>query len=364
MINARAIDKDHKINLIPNHKRLIDFSHSGGCGCKVEPSQLKSLLKKIPKHHNYPNLLVGIETSDDAAVYKLNDKQALIFTNDFQTPIIDDPYTYGRQAAANALSDVYAMGGSPIMATAIAGFPVNEIDHEKLSEIMRGGVDTCTEANIPLAGGHTIDNPQPIFGLSVVGETRPDKIKTNSGAQIGDQIIITRPLGTGVLASALRIKMLNMLGYTQLVSAITCLNTAGIWLGNLDKVHALTDITGFGLAGHLYEMAKGADVHLRIFKNKIPILSEALPLAAEGVFPSGAYRNMLAYTEYLSFRGVDNNQQLIYTDPQTNGGLLITCSPEAGQEVISRLHKEGCSEAVVIGEVEVLDKKSSYVNFE
>ena len=158
-------------------KRLIDFSHGGGCGCKVEPSKLKQLLERVPQTDQHPNLVVGIETSDDAAIYQINDHQVLIFTNDFQTPIVDDPFIYGCQAPANALSDVYAMGGAPIMATAIAGFPVNEIEHTKLSEIMRGGVEICQRVKVPLAGGHTIENPQPIFGLSVVGETHPSHVK-------------------------------------------------------------------------------------------------------------------------------------------------------------------------------------------
>lgn len=357
----------NSITSIPegSEKRLINFSHSGGCGCKVAPAQLKKLLESVPKSSSHPNLLVGVETSDDAAIYKINDNQALIFTNDFQTPIVDDPYIYGCQAAANAISDVYAMGGTPIMATAIAGFPVNEIEHEKLSEIMRGGVEMCEQANIPLAGGHTIDNPQPIFGLSVVGEAHPNKIKTNSGAKVGDRIIMSRPLGTGVLASALRIDMLSQLGYAQLVHAITQLNSSGIWLGDLEQVSALTDITGFGIAGHLFEMAEGAGVSLRINTNAIPIYSEAVGLAQEGVFPGGAYRNMEAFSHQIVFaKDFDSDRQLVYTDPQTNGGLLITVAPDVEAEVLARLQQDGCNKAVVIGEVESLESDSEYVIFE
>ena len=188
-------------------RRLTSFAHGGGCGCKVEPAELKRILKHIPTLEPHPNLIVGVENSDDAAIYQLSGDQALVFTNDFQTPIIDDPYVFGCAAAANALSDVYAMGGTPIMATAIAGFPIHEVKTEELQNIMRGGIDICTSAGVPLAGGHTIENPQPIFGLAVVGTVHPKKIKTNSGSLPGDKIIITKPLGIGILASALRIDL-------------------------------------------------------------------------------------------------------------------------------------------------------------
>jgi selenide,water dikinase len=332
-------------------KALTSFAHGGGCGCKVEPAQLKRLLEGVPRRSAHPDLLVGVEHSDDAAVLKLNDQQAIVFTNDFQTPLVDDPYIFGLAAAANALSDVYAMGGVPLMATAIAGFPVNDVHHERLADIMRGGVDACKAVGIPLAGGHTIDNPQPIFGLAVVGEVHPKKIKTNAGARVGDRIILTKALGIGVLASALRARILTADGYAALVEAITRINTPGAWLGKLEDVHALTDITGFGIAGHLVEMAEGASVTMRVNSRLIPMLPGAVEFAREGAVPGGAYRNMEAYRHQLAFHGWDLDLQLLFTDPQTNGGLLLTASPAAVDPILDRLHAEGWGDALVIGEV-------------
>ena len=333
-------------------RRLTSFAHGGGCGCKVEPAELKRILKHVPTLAPHPNLLVGVENSDDAAVYQLSSDQALIFTNDFQTPLVDDPYVYGCAAAANALSDVYAMGGTPIMATAIAGFPVNEVKTEELQEIMRGGIDICTSAGIPLAGGHTIENPQPIFGLAVVGTVHPKKIKTNSASRPGDKIIITKPLGIGVLASAYRIGQLTDPEYQLFVETLTDINTAGAWLGDISEVHGLTDITGFGLAGHLVEMAEGARVRIMVEADRVPMYAAAEVLAREGVFPGGAYRNMDAYNTRLHFgEDWDIDRQLVFTDPQTNGGLLLSVTPQAAEDVLERLHAFGCEQSAIIGEV-------------
>ena len=332
--------------------RLTGFAHGGGCGCKVEPAELKRILEQVPTLSPHPALLVGVENSDDAAVYQINGDQALVFTNDFQTPLVDDPYVFGCASAANALSDVYAMGGTPLMATAIAGFPVHDVKVESLQEIMRGGVETCMRAGVPLAGGHTIENPQPIFGLAVVGMVHPKKIKTNAGSRPGDRIIITKPLGIGVLASAFRINHLPQEHYRLFVDAITEINTAGAWLGELPEVHGLTDITGFGLGGHLVEMAEGARVRMHIDSDSVPLYEGAQALAHEGIFPGGAYRNMDAYDGKLSF-GDDWNidRQLIFTDPQTNGGLLVTVAPEAADDLLQRLVEHGCRDAAIIGEV-------------
>jgi selenide,water dikinase len=342
-------------SLLPTHtdgvKRLTSFAHGGGCGCKVEPAQLKKLLEGVPRRSAHPDLLVGVEHSDDAAVLRLNDQQAIVFTNDFQTPLVDDPYIFGLAAAANALSDVYAMGGVPLMATAIAGFPINDVHHERLADIMRGGVDACKAVGIPLAGGHTIDNPQPIFGLAVVGEVHPNKIKTNAAARVGDRIILTKAIGIGVLASALRAEVLTGEGYCVLVEAITQINTPGAWLGKLEDVHALTDITGFGLAGHLVEMAEGAAVTMRVNSAVIPTLLGVIDFTREGVIPGGAYRNMEAYRHQLAFNSWDIDLQLLLTDPETNGGLLVTVSAEAVEPILERLYAEGFSDSCVIGEV-------------
>lgn len=342
-------------SLLPNRtegvKRLTSFAHGGGCGCKVEPAQLKKLLEGVPRRSAHPDLLVGVEHSDDAAVLRLNDQQAIVFTNDFQTPLVDDPYIFGLAAAANALSDVYAMGGVPLMATAIAGFPINDVHHERLADIMRGGVDACKAVGIPLAGGHTIDNPQPIFGLAVVGEVHPNKIKTNAAARVGDRIILTKGIGIGVLASALRAEVLSDEGYSVLVEAITQINTPGAWLGKLEDVHALTDITGFGLAGHLVEMAEGASVTMRVNSAVIPTLLGVIDFTREGVIPGGAYRNMEAYRHQLAFNNWDIDTQLLLTDPETNGGLLVTVSAKAVEPILQRLLAEGFADSCVIGEV-------------
>jgi selenide,water dikinase len=333
-------------------KRLTSFAHGGGCGCKVEPTELKRILMNVPKLGPHPNLLVGLENGDDAAVFQINGDQALVFTNDFQTPLVDDPYIYGCAAASNALSDVYAMGGTPIMATAIAGFPIHDVKTEALQEIMRGAIDICARAGVPLAGGHTIENPQPIFGLAVAGTIHPKRIKTNSGSRPGDKVIITKPLGIGILASAFRIDQLHHDDYQTFVEAITEINTAGTWLGDIPEVHGLTDVTGFGLAGHLMEMAEGARTRIVIDSDRVPLYPAAEALAREGVFPGGAYRNMAAYNTSLSFaEDWDIDRQLIFTDPQTNGGLLLTVAPHAADDILQQLHEHGCVESAIIGEV-------------
>lgn len=333
--------------------KLTSLSQAGGCGCKIEPAVLNELLSKIPKTCNAPNLLVGIETSDDAAVMRISEHESLIFTNDFQTPIVNDPYTYGRAASANALSDVYAMGADPLMANAIVGFPVNKLSMPDMQEIMRGAVEACEEAGIPLAGGHSIDNPQPIFGLAVVGLARTDLVKTNSGARAGDVLILTKPIGTGILASAVKLDMLKPASYDKFVSVVIRLNKIGSWLGKQPGVHAMTDVTGFGLAGHLLEMARGARVRMEISASAVPVLEEAWSLVAEGVVPGGAYRNMQAYGDAIVFEDEwDIDRQLVYTDPQTNGGLLVSVEASRADSLLEHIRAAGFVEATVIGRVE------------
>jgi selenide,water dikinase len=336
-----------------NAIKLTALSTAGGCGCKIEPAVLNELLSKIPKSCNTPNLLVGIETADDAAVLRINDTESLIFTNDFQTPIVNDPLTYGRVASANALSDVYAMGADPLMANAIVGFPVNKLNMPDMQEIMRGAVEMCEEAGIPLAGGHSIDNPQPIFGLAVVGLARTDLVKTNSGAKPGDVLILTKPIGTGILASAVKLEMLSAESYERFVQVVSGLNKIGSWLGKQPGVHAMTDITGFGLAGHLLEMARGAKVRMVIEAKAIPVIDEAWSLAASGVVPGGAYRNMQAYGDAIDFEDEwDIDRQLVYTDPQTNGGLLFAVEAARAGEVLRHIQQTAHAEAAIIGTVE------------
>jgi selenide,water dikinase len=332
--------------------RLTQFSQGGGCGCKVEPETLHALLSNVPKKHSNKSLLVGIENSDDAAVYQINEHQALVFTNDFFAPIVDDPYIYGRVAAANALSDVYAMGGDPLVANAILGYPVGKLSVDTVQEIMRGGTDVCQEAGIPLAGGHTIDNPQPIYGLAAVGMVHPDMIKTNAASRVGDVLIITRPIGIGIMTTAVKTGNLSPAGYVELIENITTLNKVGSWLGKQRGVHAMTDITGFGLAGHLLEMAKGARVRMRIQASAVPVMEEAWSLVVEGVVPTAAYRNMNGYADSLSFDDEwDIDHQLVFTDPQTNGGMLISVAADQADTILAGLRERGCQKVAVIGEV-------------
>ena len=332
--------------------RLTEFSQGGGCGCKIEPATLSQILSKVPKRCDNEALLVGIENSDDAAVYRLSESQALVFTNDFQSPIVDDPYQFGWIAAANALSDVYAMGGAPLLANAIVGYPSGKIDIPVVQEMMRGGVEACKAAGIPLAGGHTINNPQPLYGLAVVGMVHPKQIKTNAGARVGDVLILTKPIGIGIMATAIKTGDLSSQGYERFLKNVGAINLAGAWLGQQQAVHAMTDITGFGLAGHLLEMAKGARVAMQIDTAKVPVMVEAWTLASNGVVPSGAYRNMQSYGDQVTFGDEwDMDAQLIFTDPQTNGGLLVSVAAAYADEVIAGLRERDCQQVTVIGKV-------------
>ena len=333
--------------------KLTDMTKGGGCGCKIEPAALHEMLEHVPHHLDHEQLLVGIAHKDDAAVYKISDELALVFTNDFFTPMIDDPYTYGRIAAANALSDVYAMGGEPIMANAIVGMPVNALPMDYMQNIMKGGVDICHEAGIPLSGGHSIDNPQPIYGLAVVGKVHPDRIKTNSGAKVGDILMMTKSLGIGIISTGIKLGDILLDDHPDFVDAITEVNKAGAWLGQQDKVHAMTDITGFGLAGHLVEMAEGADVCMYIDANAVPVLNNVHEFIAEGFVPTGAYRNLEAYDRLLTFEGDnwDADAKLIFADPQSNGGLLFSVDPSAVSTITIELLHQGFSVPTIIGEV-------------
>lgn len=331
---------------------LTQYSHGGGCGCKIDPAALHEILANVPRFSGVTDLLVGIESDDDAAVYRINDTQAIIVTNDFFMPIVDDPYAFGRIAASNSISDVYAMGGTPLMAVSIVGFPVNKLPLYVMQEIMRGGVETCQDAHIPIAGGHSIDNEEPMFGLCVIGLIDPRNIKKNSGAKVGDILITTKPLGIGILSTALKVKSLTPAGYEKVVRAMSTLNKVGAWLGTQAAVHALTDVTGFGLAGHALEMARGAGVSMVIDAMKVPVMEEAWDLASEGIVPGGAYRNLAAFGSALQFQGgLSHDHQLIFTDPQTSGGLMMAVAPEAADEVIAELKRQNCLVAEKIGYV-------------
>jgi selenide,water dikinase len=345
--------------------KITDLSTGGGCGCKIEPAALHEMLQEVPHHLDHEQLLVGIAHKDDAAVYQITDDMALVFTNDFFTPMIDDPYTYGRIAAANALSDVYAMGGEPIMANAIVGMPVNKLPMDYIQQIMKGGVDICHEAGVPISGGHSIDNPQPIYGLAVVGKINPERIKANSSAKPGDIILMTKALGIGVISTGIKLGKLDAETNPDFFEAITEVNMAGHWLGQQDKVHSMTDITGFGLAGHLVEMAEGANVCMEIDVNAVPLLNNVREYIEEGIVPTGAYRNLEAYDQQIEFEGDgwSADDKLVFTDPQTNGGLLFTVHPDELSQITSKMVRQGFKQPVIIGEVKDNSAESQCVIF-
>jgi selenide,water dikinase len=333
--------------------RLTSFSHGGGCGCKIAPGVLSEILKNSGGGLIPPELMVGIETADDAAVYKLNDSQALIATTDFFMPIVDDPYEFGRIAATNAISDVYAMGGKPIMALALVAMPINQLPIEVISEIVRGGQDVCRAAGIPIAGGHTIDSVEPIYGLVVMGLVRPDRVRRNAGAQPGDVLILGKPLGVGVLSAALKKEQLSEAGYRHLIDTTTQLNTPGIALAQLDGVHALTDVTGFGLAGHALELARGAGLTAVIEWSKVPLLDGVEAMVAEGFVTGASGRNWAGYGADVDLaEGLPTTAQSLLSDPQTSGGLLVSCTAAQVDAVLEVFRAEGFEAARVVGRMQ------------
>ncbi|MDP3821561.1 MAG: selenide, water dikinase SelD [Burkholderiales bacterium] len=337
----------------PAPLRLTSFSHGGGCGCKIAPGVLAQILKNsggglIPKE-----LMVGIETADDAAVYRLNDEQALIATTDFFMPIVDDPFDFGRIAATNAISDVYAMGGKPIMALALVAMPVNQLPLEAIGQIIKGGETICREAGIPIAGGHTIDSVEPIYGLVVLGLVHPDRVRRNADAKAGDVLILGKPLGVGVLSAALKKGKLDDAGYAQLVKTATMLNKPGIEFAAMAGVNALTDVTGFGLAGHTLELARGAKLMAVIDWHKVPLLAGVNAMAADGFVTGASGRNWDAYgAEITLAAGLPATARDLLSDPQTSGGLLVSCRPEAAADVLRVFSAAGFDQAAVIGRIE------------
>ncbi len=337
----------------PPALRLTSFSHGGGCGCKIAPGVLSEILKKSAGGLIPPQLMVGIETADDAAVYRLNDEQALIATTDFFMPIVDDPFDFGRIAATNAISDVYAMGGKPIMALALLAMPVEQLPLDVIGEIVRGGEAVCRAAGIPIAGGHTIDSVEPIYGLVVMGLVHPDKVRRNAAAKAGDRLILGKPIGVGVLSAALKKSRLDAAGYAQLVQTTTQLNTPGIALAELAGVHALTDVTGFGLAGHTLELARGAGLRAVIDWPAVPLLEGVAAFAAEGIVTGASARNWAGYGADVTLTpGLPPVAQALLADPQTSGGLLVSCDPSIADEVLRLFHADGFGDAAVIGRVE------------
>lgn len=333
--------------------RLTRLSHGGGCGCKIAPAVLADMLRALPQTQAFPDLLVGTETADDAAVYRLNDEQALVATTDFFMPIVDDPFDFGCIAATNALSDIYAMGGRPILALAIVGMPINVLPMEAIQQILAGGASVCARAGIPLAGGHSIDAPEPIYGLVALGLVHPDRIKRNSQARDGDVLILGKPLGIGILGSAMKKGVLDADGYRQLRETTTQLNTVGAELAALDGVNALTDVTGFGLLGHLLELCRGAGLGARIDAGKLPLLPAAIDFARQGIGPGAIARNLKSFGSDVVFADtVPDWLRRITADAQTSGGLLATVAPHCADEVLARFHARGFASAAVIGRMQ------------
>lgn len=331
--------------------RLTSLSHGGGCGCKIAPGVLEGILRNAPALPAPRELLVGIETSDDAAVYQINERQAIVATTDFFMPIVDDPEDFGRIAATNAISDVYAMGGTPIFALALVGMPVNKLSQETIGKILSGGAAACQAAGIPVAGGHTIDSVEPIYGLVAIGLVDPALVKRNSAAKPGDKLILGKPLGVGIYSAALKKGALPPEGYAAMIAATTKLNTPGPELARLEGVHAITDVTGFGLAGHGLEMAKGSGLALKLKMSAVPLLPGVRDLVAEGYVTGASGRNWASYGARVALEGLTAADQAILTDPQTSGGLLVACAPEAEAEVLACFRRHGFAEAAVVGEV-------------
>jgi selenide,water dikinase len=331
---------------------LTSLSHGGGCGCKIAPGVLAQILEGTAALPVPPQLLVGIDTADDAAVYQLNDEQALIATTDFFMPIVDDPYDFGRIAATNAISDVYAMGGRPFMALAIVGMPFGVLSPATIGRVLEGGNAVCRSIGIPIAGGHTIDSVEPIYGLVVMGLVHPDKVKRNSGAHAGDVLVLGKPIGVGVMSAALKKEQLPPEGYAAMIAATTKLNTPGRALAELDGVHALTDITGFGLLGHTLELARGARLVARLDWPKVPLLDGARALAERGFVTGASGRNWAGYGRDVKLgAGIGELERALLTDPQTSGGLLVACAPDAVDAVLAAFRRDGFDRAAVVGEL-------------
>jgi selenide, water dikinase len=330
--------------------RLTSLSHGGGCGCKIAPGVLSEILKGTARMPMPPELLVGIETADDAAVYKLNEEQALIATTDFFMPIVDDPFDFGRIAATNAISDVYAMGGKPIMALALVGMPINVLSTATIARVLEGGESVCRAAGIPIAGGHTIDSVEAIYGLVALGLVHPSRVKRNVGVKPGDVLVLGKPLGVGVMSAALKKEKLDAAGYERMIATTTKLNTPGPDLAALEGVHALTDVTGFGLAGHALELARGSGLTLEIAWPQVPMLQGARELAQAGYVTGASGRNWGGYGAEVALP--DNfaeHERALLTDPQTSGGLLVACAPEALDEVLAIFQRHGFGGAAVVG---------------
>ncbi|HET9978587.1 MAG TPA: selenide, water dikinase SelD [Burkholderiaceae bacterium] len=336
----------------PGEPRLTALSHGGGCGCKIAPGVLSEILKGTSQMPIPKELLVGIETADDAAVYQLNDEQALIATTDFFMPIVDDPFDFGRIAATNSISDVYAMGGRPILALALVGMPIAVLSTATIGRVLEGGNAIARAAGIPIAGGHTIDSVEAIYGLVALGLVHPKRIKRNSDARVGDRLILGKPLGVGVMSAALKKDKLPPAGYAQMIAYATKLNTPGPDLAAIDGVHALTDVTGFGLAGHVLEIAKGANAAVAIDWSRVPLIGGVRDLAAQGFVTGASARNWAGYGADVALPAAfAAEDKALLSDPQTSGGLLVTCDAAAVGAVMDVFRRHGFDAAAEVGEV-------------
>jgi len=331
--------------------KLTSLSSKGGCGCKIGPADLSQVLRNLPPAEPNPNLLVGLDTSDDAGVYKLNDELALVQTLDFFTPIVDDPYSFGQIAAANAISDIYAMGAKPLTVLNIVAFPISTLDKRILSEILRGAGDKVKEAGATLVGGHSIDDKEPKFGLAVTGLVHPDKVRSNAGAKVGDKLILTKPIGVGIMTTSIKKDRLTAEEIARVTQVMSTLNKTAAEVMEGYDVHACTDVTGFGLMGHSLEMAKGSGVEIRIRKDDVPVLPRVRELAEQGLVPGGSKNNYEHVKDSVRFpEQMDQIDRWILCDAVTSGGLLISVSGGEAEKLQEELVQAGV-EAKIIGEV-------------
>jgi selenide,water dikinase len=330
--------------------RLTEFSHGGGCGCKVAPALLREILAKATQGVITKELLVGIETADDAAVYRINDNQAIVATTDFFMPIVDDPFDFGAIAATNAISDIYAMGATPLFALAIVGMPVGQLPVATIQRVLAGGEAICAKAGIPIAGGHTIDSVEPIYGLVAIGIVDPRHLRRNVGAKPGDALVLGKPLGIGIYSAALKRGQLGAEQYAAMLKSTTELNTPGIALARMPAVHALTDVTGFGLLGHVLEMCRGSKLGAQVAFARLPFHPGVIALAREGIATGASARNWASYGAEVVLADDDPVTRVLLTDPQTSGGLLVACAADAVETVLGLFRAEGFAQAACIGE--------------
>jgi selenide,water dikinase len=331
--------------------RLTSLAHGGGCGCKLAPGVLEQIIAKAAGGFVPKDLLVGIDTSDDAAVYRINDEQAIVATTDFFMPVVDDPFDFGAIAATNAISDVYAMGGTPLFALAIVGMPIDKLPVETIRRILEGGESVCRKAGIPVAGGHSIDSVEPIYGLVAIGLVNPRHVKRNADARAGDRLVLGKGLGVGVYSAALKKEALGAAEYQAMLASTTRLNTPGAKLATLSGVHALTDVTGFGLLGHLLEVCKGSKLHATLRWDDVPLLPKVRELAQAGYVTGASKRNWAGYGHLVDLGARGDLERSLLTDPQTSGGLLVACDSGAVDEVLALFRSEGFEHAAVIGEL-------------